>query len=67
MSRSESRSDKGPSPAELAAIAVAIEVAWPRTVVMADEQPKPRPWRWSGRWWTTGKPVAASRHRPAGL
>ena len=66
MSRSEP-AQAAPSPAEMAAIVAAVEVAWPRAVVVAEDKPPARPWRWSGRWWTTGKPVAAARHRPAGL
>ena len=50
-----------PSPAELAAIVAAVEVAWPRPVVVAEASPPRRPWRWSGRWWASGMPSAAER------
>jgi len=54
-----------PSLAELAAIVAAVEVAWPRPVVLVPEAGEPgSPWRWSGRWWTTRRGVAAERRRP---
>jgi len=51
-----------PSPEELAAIIAAVEVAWPRPVVVT---PPPRrdAWRWSGRWWGP-REIAATRQRP---
>jgi hypothetical protein len=51
-----------PSDEEAAAIAAAIECAWPRSVPLAIEADPPTQWRFSGRWWN--KPVAASRSRP---
>ncbi|HEX9969776.1 MAG TPA: hypothetical protein VGB03_06525 [Acidimicrobiales bacterium] len=53
-----------PTPEEVAAVMAAIEMTWPRPVVVADETPKPKPWRFSGRWWMSGTPVAAQRRRP---
>ncbi len=58
---------RDPSPPELAAIVAAVELAWPRPVVVAEAQVPFSPWRWSGRWWASGQPVAAQRRRPAGL
>jgi hypothetical protein len=54
----------GPSPDELAAIVAAVEVAWPRPVIMAPlpGPESPGPWRFSGRWWS--KPSAVQRNRP---
>jgi hypothetical protein len=54
----------GPTPAELAAIVAAVEVAWPRPVVLtaATGPERPGPWRFSGRWWS--KPSAVRRNRP---
>jgi hypothetical protein len=46
---------------EVAAIAAAIEVTWPRPVAPGVAEPPPR-WRFSGRWWT--KPVPLRRNRP---
>jgi hypothetical protein len=51
-----------PSSEEVAAIVAAVEVAWPRAVVV-DVTPDELPaWRFSGRWWA--KPVPLSRPRP---
>jgi hypothetical protein len=46
---------------EVAAIAAAIEVTWPRPVAAGAAEQPPR-WRFSGRWWT--KPVPLRRKRP---
>ena len=59
--------ETGPVPTdeEAAAIVAAMELLWPRTVVVA-VGPAQRPtnaWRFSGRWWT-GRDPAASRRRP---
>ena len=62
-SEHEARRDGGPTAAELAAIVAAIEVAWP-TPVLLQEESQPSPWRWSGRWWASDRPVAANRRRP---
>jgi hypothetical protein len=59
---SDERSDQ-PSDAELAAILAAVELVWPRPVVVggADVEESPR-WRFSGRWWPT--PGPSRRDRP---
>jgi hypothetical protein len=51
-----------PTAEEAAAIAAAIELAWPRSVVVLESEVKPPAWRFSGRWWA--KPVAVRRDRP---
>jgi hypothetical protein len=55
---------RGPAPSdeEMAAIAAAVELAWPRpqSAVIADP---PMRWRFSGRWWS--KPVPSRRDRPS--
>jgi hypothetical protein len=51
-----------PTDEEAAAIVAAVELAWPRPVVMLETTPRPPAWRFSGRWWA--KPVAARRDRP---
>lgn len=50
-----------PTDEEAAAIAAAVEVAWPRP---AGEEARPRPnrWRFSGRWWV--QPIPLRRNRP---
>jgi hypothetical protein len=50
-----------PTDEETAAIAAAIEVAWPRAGAAAEEAVTPR-WRFAGRWWT--KPIPVRRDRP---
>ncbi|HET9076066.1 MAG TPA: hypothetical protein VFN68_03975 [Acidimicrobiales bacterium] len=53
----------GPSPEELAAIVAAVEMAWPRPVVIEEEtSEEAAPWRFSGRWWS--KPHTVQRVRP---
>jgi hypothetical protein len=48
---------------EVAAIAAAVELAWPKPVVVVSAAAdRPPAWRFSGRWWA--KPVAARRERP---
>jgi hypothetical protein len=51
-----------PEPAVLAAIASAVQLAWPRPSVPDEQQPVHEAWRFSGRWWN--KPVPVSRDRP---
>jgi len=51
-----------PTDEEVAAIAAAIEVAWPRPVVASDDDFEPSRWRFSGRWWS--KPLPTRRDRP---
>jgi hypothetical protein len=53
-----------PTAEELAAIMAAIEIAWPRPMTAMGTDPPPRSWRWSGRWWASGRRVAAERRRP---
>ena len=54
-----------PDPATLAAIVAAVEVAWPRPVVIQDDgRNQPSPWRFSSRWWTPRRSPASSRVRP---
>jgi hypothetical protein len=53
-----------PTDEEVAAIAAAVEVLWPKPFVyvpIADAARRPT-WRFSGRWWS--KPIAARRERP---
>ena len=60
------RTDITPTPTleEAAAIVVAVEVLWPKPLVVeANQNPLRSPtWRFSGRWWA--KPLAARRDRP---
>jgi hypothetical protein len=52
-----------PSEEELAAIVAAIEIAWPKPVVVAaPTSQEPSRWRFAGRWWS--KPIPARRDRP---
>jgi hypothetical protein len=52
-----------PTEEEVAAIAAAVEAAWPRSVVVVATPPsRPAAWRFSGRWWA--RPIAARRDRP---
>ncbi len=50
-----------PTDEEAAAIAAAVEVAWPRAEMALPEEPLSR-WRFAGRWWT--KPIPVRRDRP---
>ena len=50
-----------PSDDEMAAIAAAIEAAWPAPVATAAGAEPPR-WRFAGRWWS--KPIPVRRDRP---
>jgi hypothetical protein len=54
-----------PSDDEMAAIAAAVAVLWPRQVVASPARVDAEPdrWRFSGRWWS--KPVPIRRERPA--
>ena len=56
--------DVSPTPTdeEAAAIAAAIDVAWPRAVIGSDAASAPPRWRFAGRWWT--KPIPVRRDRP---
>jgi hypothetical protein len=51
-----------PTDEEAAAIVAAIDLMWPRPVVVAANAARPEAWRFSGRWWA--RPVAARRDRP---
>jgi hypothetical protein len=51
-----------PPPAVLAAIAAAVEEAWPRPTAPDADGPRVSAWRFSGRWWS--KPTALRRDRP---
>jgi hypothetical protein len=51
-----------PDPAVLAAIAAAVQLAWPRPAPTDANDPVHQPWRFSGRWWH--KPVPLRRGRP---
>jgi hypothetical protein len=60
-----SASPRPPTPQELAAIAAAVEMAWPRAVIVTEEaEHRPPAWRFSGRWWMPRRPIAAGRVRP---
>ena len=50
-----------PTEEEAAAIAAAIEVAWPRGAPAPADDAESR-WRWAGRWWT--QPIPLRRDRP---
>ena len=52
-----------PSPEEMAAIVAAVELAWPKPVVVEPVDAKPSVWRWSGRWWGP-LTVVSGRRRP---
>jgi hypothetical protein len=55
----------GPDDLQMAVIVAAVEMAWPRPVVVAPAENEPTPWRWSGRWWgPSHNAVPASRRRP---
>jgi hypothetical protein len=51
-----------PDPAVLAAIAAAVQLAWPRRAPADEHDPVHQRWRFSGRWWN--KPVPQLRGRP---
>ena len=52
-----------PTEEELVAIVAAVEMAWPRPVILlSDQGPKTPAWRFSGRWWT--RSAIARRDRP---
>jgi hypothetical protein len=53
-----------PTEEEMVAILAAVELSWPRPVVVVDEPPGGHTptWRFSGRWWA--RPVASRRDRP---
>ncbi|MBV9412873.1 MAG: hypothetical protein JO148_14880 [Acidimicrobiia bacterium] len=47
----------------MAAIVAAVELVWPKPVVVVPATAKPSPWRWSGRWWGPQNAVSG-RQRP---
>ena len=50
-------------PEVMAVLATAIEQAWPRPLVIVEEERAKAPvWRFSGRWWS--RPVPSRRIRP---
>lgn len=52
-----------PSDDEVVAIMAAMEVLWPRPVVVTGEASgRDTAWRFSGRWWA--RPIAVRRDRP---
>ncbi|HXZ62030.1 MAG TPA: hypothetical protein VEG62_04750 [Acidimicrobiales bacterium] len=56
---------RGPAPADpavLAAIAAAVDQAWPRPAPADQHDPAHLAWRFSGRWWN--KPLPLRRDRP---
>lgn len=62
MSRSERPAWAAPSPEEVAAIVVAVELTWPKPAVAASAPAlRAAGWRFSGRWWA---PDDVVRPRP---
>ncbi|HUC05454.1 MAG TPA: hypothetical protein VL961_08635 [Acidimicrobiales bacterium] len=51
-----------PSPEVLAALAAAVELAWPVPTAPDAQDPVHHIWRFSGRWWN--KPAPVRRERP---
>jgi hypothetical protein len=51
-----------PTDEEAAAIAAAIEVAWPRVAGGEPTDERANRWRFGGRWWS--QPVPLRRNRP---
>jgi hypothetical protein len=51
-----------PTDEEMVAILAAIEMSWPRAVVVESARPESGGWRFSGRWWS--KPHTVQRVRP---
>jgi hypothetical protein len=54
--------EPAPTDEEAAAIAAAIEVAWPRVAAEAPRSDRANRWRFGGRWWS--QPVPLRRNRP---
>ncbi len=53
----------GVPPEVLAVLVAAVDQAWPRRVaVVAADEARPSPWRFSGRWWS--RPATTRRDRP---
>jgi hypothetical protein len=51
-----------PTEEEMVAIVAAVEMAWPRPVVVTPPAEQQNPWRFSGRWWA--RPIPSRRDRP---
>ncbi len=51
-----------PTEEEMVAIVAAVEMTWPRPVVIETRSEEPGVWRFSGRWWA--KPHTVQRVRP---
>jgi hypothetical protein len=51
---------RGPSGAEVAAIAAAVELVWPRSEGPSEPVPPARSWRFSGRWWLPDRSLGPS-------
>ncbi len=51
-----------PDPAVLAAIAAAVQLAWPKPAPAGEPDALHEAWRFSGRWWN--KPTPLRRDRP---
>ena len=51
-----------PTDEEAVAIAAAVEVAWPRTILGGGAVDPPPRWRFAGRWWS--RPIPIRRDRP---
>lgn len=44
-----------PSDEEFVAIFAALELAWPRSVLVAPAPESGGSWKWSGRWWSQNR------------
>jgi len=51
-----------PSDEELVAIVTAVEMVWPRPIIVERAEEPSDAWRFSGRWWA--RPILARRERP---
>jgi hypothetical protein len=53
-----------PTPEEAAVLVTAVEMFWPKPVLVSSVSTGPDPlgWRFSGRWW--GGPASMARQRP---
>jgi len=56
------RAPSEPDAGVLAAIAAAVQLAWPRPAPADEHDPVHEPWRFSGRWWN--KPAPLRHDRP---
>ena len=55
-----------PTDEETAAIVAALELAWPRPMMLVEDpaHADSSRWRWSGRWWAVRDGGPADRRRP---